>query len=303
MVWFKVDDVFAFHRKAVAAGNAALGLWVRAGAWCGMNLSDGRIPADIVRAMGTTAQAARLVKAGLWVEGDGEYIFHDWQQCNPLASSVRQTQKRSAANQQAYRDRQKIKEIFSEDHENNFRTFEKTPRSDSVVSDNEPMAVVGSGSRVPTGSPVVTLTDMQASQPALFATSHTDRGDKPGSGPPQWRPCASLTKQGAPCRNLAAPGLPTCTFHDPGRVARSNLEDPQFAGFWAAYPRKVARPKALEMWTRAVTAKHHDPVLIIAAARAYAADPGRKPDYTAHPATWLNQERYNDKPPERDTGW
>lgn len=29
MPWFRVDDDFALHPKAIAAGNAALGLWVR----------------------------------------------------------------------------------------------------------------------------------------------------------------------------------------------------------------------------------------------------------------------------------
>ena len=33
MPWFNVDDGFAFHRKAVRAGNAAIGLWTRAGSW------------------------------------------------------------------------------------------------------------------------------------------------------------------------------------------------------------------------------------------------------------------------------
>lgn len=159
MVWFKVDDGLAFHKKAVAAGNAALGLWVRAGAWCGQQLSDGHVPADIVKIIGTTAQADRLVKAGLWVEGDNEYIFHDWQQCNPLASGVRQSQKRAAVNQQSYRDRQKIKEIFSEDQGNFFLESGQTPRSEPVVSDNGPMAVVGSGkgSSSTTGKKKVTV--------------------------------------------------------------------------------------------------------------------------------------------------
>lgn len=33
MSWFKVDDHLAFHRKTLAAGNEAMGLWVRAGSW------------------------------------------------------------------------------------------------------------------------------------------------------------------------------------------------------------------------------------------------------------------------------
>lgn len=29
MAWFKVDDQFAFNAKVMAAGNEAIGLWVR----------------------------------------------------------------------------------------------------------------------------------------------------------------------------------------------------------------------------------------------------------------------------------
>jgi len=43
MPWFKVDDTLAFHAKVVAAGNAAMGLWVRAGAHSMQQLTDGFI--------------------------------------------------------------------------------------------------------------------------------------------------------------------------------------------------------------------------------------------------------------------
>jgi hypothetical protein len=32
----------------------------------------------------------------------------------------------------------------------------------------------------------------------------------------------------------------------------------------------------------------------VAAAAAYAASPSRKPEFTCHPSTWLNQERWED---------
>ena len=31
--WFKVDDNLALHPKVLGAGNAAMGMWVRAGSW------------------------------------------------------------------------------------------------------------------------------------------------------------------------------------------------------------------------------------------------------------------------------
>lgn len=79
MAWLKVDDQFAFHPKALQAGNRALGLWLRAGAWCMQQLTDGVVPDSMVIALGGNQGDARaLVTAGLWVEVAGGYEFHDW---------------------------------------------------------------------------------------------------------------------------------------------------------------------------------------------------------------------------------
>ena len=79
MTWFKVDDNLAHHWKVTAAGNAAMGLWVRAGAWSMQNLTDGHIPTHVLRTLGTRHQAERLVWAGLWNPDplDG-YRFHQF---------------------------------------------------------------------------------------------------------------------------------------------------------------------------------------------------------------------------------
>ncbi|MFC9440596.1 hypothetical protein [Nocardia sp. NPDC057030] len=78
MPWFQVDDQLGFHPKAVAAGNAAMGLWVRAGSWSMQQLTEGFVPAAIVRGLGSAAQAKKLVEAGLWTVAEGGYRFHDW---------------------------------------------------------------------------------------------------------------------------------------------------------------------------------------------------------------------------------
>ncbi|MFI9405299.1 hypothetical protein [Nocardia sp. NPDC052316] len=78
MPWFQVDDQLGFHPKAVAAGNAAMGLWVRAGSWSMQQLTEGFVPAAIVRGLGSAAQAKKLVESGLWMPVDGGYRFHDW---------------------------------------------------------------------------------------------------------------------------------------------------------------------------------------------------------------------------------
>jgi hypothetical protein len=72
-------------------------------------------------------------------------------------------------------------------------------------------------------------------------------------------------------------------------------DDADFAAFWDAYPRKVAKGTARKAWRAAV--RKVGPKEIIRAAERYAADPVRKAgtaEFTAHPATWLNGERWLD---------
>lgn len=107
MTWFKVDDNLAFHRKVVAAGNAAMGLWVRAGSWCAQQLTDGHVPEHMIGLLGTPAQAAKLVKAGLWVEVAGGYEFHQWAGRQPTAKAVRDERERNAARQADFRERRR----------------------------------------------------------------------------------------------------------------------------------------------------------------------------------------------------
>lgn len=87
MPWFKVDDKLHDHRKARAAGKAAMGVWVLAGSWAGANLTDGFVPADVLSRWGTRRDAEALVRVGLWLvdEQDGEpgWRFHGWSDYQP----------------------------------------------------------------------------------------------------------------------------------------------------------------------------------------------------------------------------
>lgn len=88
MTWFKVDDNLAFHRKTVKAGNAAMGLWVRAGAWSAQQLTDGFVPDEIAALLGTQQQAAKLVSAELWRATSGGFSFHEWDERQPKREEV-----------------------------------------------------------------------------------------------------------------------------------------------------------------------------------------------------------------------
>lgn len=109
MVWFKVDDDLAMHTKVMAAGNPAMGLWVRAGAWCAQQLTDGWIPLSVVRSLGSEAQARRLVSSGLWLvtarDGQEGFLFHEWEARQPTRQDVTEARKDGALRQQRFRDR------------------------------------------------------------------------------------------------------------------------------------------------------------------------------------------------------
>lgn len=92
----------------------------------------------------------------------------------------------------------------------------------------------------------------------------------------------------------------------PKRSARAELsdDDPDWAAFWAAYPRREGKGAARRSWVKALEKAAASE--IIAAAVAYAERRrGQDRQYTAHPTTWLNQERWTDQVPTSSThgGW
>lgn len=120
MTWFKVDDDLAFHRKVVAAGNAAMGLWVRAGSWCAQHLTDGFVPEEMVGILGTPAQRAKLIKVGLWMEVPNGVQFHQWNENGrqPTAQSVREKRDRAAERQAKHRAAMYAKAQVSDERHN-----------------------------------------------------------------------------------------------------------------------------------------------------------------------------------------
>lgn len=77
-MWFKVDDSLPTHHRVIAAGNAAMGLWVRCGAWSMGQLTDGFIPTEVALMFGTQEQVDALLRTGLWNGTEGGYQFFRW---------------------------------------------------------------------------------------------------------------------------------------------------------------------------------------------------------------------------------
>jgi hypothetical protein len=73
----------------------------------------------------------------------------------------------------------------------------------------------------------------------------------------------------------------------------SSSDDDGFAEFWKIYPRKVGKGAALKAFKKHRKKTALD--LILNACSLYAIErKGKDVEYTAHPATWLNQERWHD---------
>lgn len=133
MTWFKVDDGFHSHAKAMTAGTAALGLWVRCGSWSAYHLTDGFVPANVAREYGSASQVKALVTAGLWLAVDRGFQFNDFTDYNPTSEQVK-------ADRGAAKERQrKAREAAKQKRDSERSSKEVTPpsRRDSPVTTGE----------------------------------------------------------------------------------------------------------------------------------------------------------------------
>jgi hypothetical protein len=92
MTWGKVDDKLHSSVKWRRATRTARGLWTTALSWCSDQENGGQVPADMLRHLdGTKADAASLVRVGLWETTEDGYVFHDWDDHNPDAATSKAT--------------------------------------------------------------------------------------------------------------------------------------------------------------------------------------------------------------------
>ena len=199
MPWFKVDDNLAFHHKTVAAGNSAMGLWVRAGSWCAQNLLDGFVPDHMLTRMGTASQVEKLVKVGLWDRKEGGIVFHQWADRQPLRTEV--TAERDAAKERMRSIRAAKKGVKKESPQVSDSGSPELPRTDSDVF----------------GNPVPTRPD-----PTHISASDSDEKGSAASPPkaPKKKPAKPLADDWRPtedhlkrCRDLGVdPGIELAKF-------------------------------------------------------------------------------------------
>ena len=90
--------------------------------------------------------------------------------------------------------------------------------------------------------------------------------------------------------------------HEPAKAtgyqndtSRRNTYPAEFEEWWATYPRKVGKGKAVKDWRRAM--KRTDNHTLINASRrlaAFHAAEGTDPRFIPHPSTWLNRDGWDD---------
>jgi hypothetical protein len=100
-MWSRVDDALADHRKVIAAAEIigpdglviALGFYLLGLLWANKHLSDGQLPAAVVKQFRSDRPlelADALVRAGLWDRVDGGYQIHDFDHLNFTAAEVKE---------------------------------------------------------------------------------------------------------------------------------------------------------------------------------------------------------------------
>jgi hypothetical protein len=78
----------------------------------------------------------------------------------------------------------------------------------------------------------------------------------------------------------------------------SNLPTEGFAAFWQAYPRRVAKGAAEKAYRHIIRTRKASEAELLTGAMRYAAQrDGEDPQFTKHPATWLNGKCWMDEPP------
>lgn len=288
LTWIRLDDDFPEHPKVAAVGPLGIAMQVSALAYAARNLTDGFIPDAVAirlidvsrlaqRAEGRLLEACeavrledlceQLVVAGLWERVEEGFQIHDYLDYNPRREEVLAQNPRWTPRQAMNGGRTRTRAARRDEQGQLLPGRDEWPMDRIDRSD----AKGASGRFVSAGR----TTNAQVN------TSDTEQ--TPRSEP------ASL----APVPEPLEPTSPETVTLDIGGVRGGD-----FDRFWEVYPRKAGKRAARFAFLRA--ARRALPDVCIDGAKRYAADPNRDPAFTCLPATWLNQDRWEDDPlPQR----
>jgi hypothetical protein len=107
MPWLKIDEQFYDNPKVVAAGNEAVGMYVRALSYCAHHLTDGHVVAKVWPKLGRSRARVRLEEAGLIVAEEEGYFIPHYLEYNFSAEEVKANKEANSERQRRYRARRK----------------------------------------------------------------------------------------------------------------------------------------------------------------------------------------------------
>lgn len=256
---YYLDDAIA------RAGEAAELLFLRGLAFTAGVLSDGVITdAQLDRGPGVgmpdaEERAERLVEVGLWERIDGGYHIRSWLDWNWSRERILEAAAKDAARKSPGQGGPPPPTPPGSGDD--ARQAERTPDGLRAESQQSPNGVPRNSERSPSG--------VRSDSAPRARDKHPDPDPDPD---PDDKPSSPRSARGT---------------DDP---------QPNFADFYAAYPRHVGRKAAEKAWNKA-TRDGADPQQVVAAAHRYRqerADADSR--YTKHPATWLNAGCWDDEP-------
>lgn len=295
--YFTDDDV-------MEAGEDAELLFVRGLAFCAGNpSSDGYITdKQVTRVVGAgmpglSDRIQALVSVGLWERQPGGYVVRSWLKWNKSAEELGRHRARDRDRKSAKAHPDGGTEGGAEaDPEDDLDPDDFHEDSDDFPHGNDTEADTDSGH--PSGDTAIRIPDTHDLDSGALTQHNTTQHDS--QKPPSSSPAAPATGGDVDLFGEIVEGEITTDVPNQRRASdwdKVDLNiDPDFRAFWDAYPRKVDKGHARKAWLSIMKKGGIDPADIIRGAIAYRNDPRRKPDitFTAHPATWLNGERWAD---------
>lgn len=312
MGWTKIDDGFALHKKIRPLSDAAFRLHVTAIIHATRDSTNGFMDVDFIRDLprvrGTKKNITELVERGVWEEVDGGWEIHDYLDYNFSADQAERQRAKNRERQQRKRERDLVAQGYGP-------TFGDEPLRHAVTDDVTDDVTHGESHAV------------SHEPPSPFPSPYLTYGEEGGKDmsdrhlPDDWRPNDNHARRaqdaGLDIDNLEA------AFRDHAREQNRRAKNwnsaftawitkatefesidrttAEFDAFWDAYPRKAGKGDARTAWTKAL--RKTDAQTLIRAAQTLRDDPNLPEQrYIAHPATWLNGERWEDGPlPELTT--
>lgn len=86
--------------------------------------------------------------------------------------------------------------------------------------------------------------------------------------------------------------------HSKERPAKAAALDSDFEKWWNIYPRKISKKKAMQAWKKINPNTELKRKMVLAVLNHKESQQWQQEEYIPYPATWLNQERWNDTLPK-----